>query len=333
MILKSISKGGVKVTGQTAFRQGYSIPLLVIVGPTAVGKTEIAIELAHRLGGEVISADSVQVYRYMDIGTAKPTLEERRGIPHHMIDIVDPDINFTVYDYQQMAKNCIREVHNRGKLPILTGGTGLYIKAVVDDYTFCSGKVNPSLRRYLQEEMELKGKDTLFRLLREVDPLAAERVHPNDSRRIIRALEFFYLTGEPISVQWERTRKKQSNYQLYMIGITMEKIYLYERINRRVELMLEKGLLKEVKGLLERGFRSDLKSMQSLGYFHLASFLEGNWDWETAVNTFKKDTRRYAKRQLTWFRADQRIRWLEQKPGNTKKGPVLDIICSMVEGY
>ena len=321
------------MTSQAAFRQEYSIPLLVIVGPTAVGKTEIAIELAHRLRGEVISADSVQVYRYMDIGTAKPTLEERRGVPHHMIDIVDPDIDFTVYDYQQMAKNCIREVHNRGKLPILTGGTGLYIKAVVDDYTFCSGKVNPSLRRYLQEEMELKGKDTLFRLLREVDPLAAERVHPNDSRRIIRALEFFYLTGEPISVQWERTRKKQSNYQLFMVGIAMERTYLYERINRRVELMLEKGLLKEVKGLLERGFKSDLKSMQSLGYFHLANFLEGNWDWETAVNTFKKDTRRYAKRQLTWFRADQRIMWLEQKPGNTKKNPVLDIICSMVEGY
>lgn len=321
------------MTGQVASRQKNSIPLLCIVGPTAVGKTEIAIELAHRLKGEIISADSVQVYRYMDIGTAKPTAEERRGIPHYLIDIVDPDVNFTVYDYQKLAQQYIREVYSKGKLPILTGGTGLYIKAVVDEYTFCSRKVNPYLRRRLQEELQLKGKGEFYRLLQEIDPRAAERVHPNDARRIIRALEFYYMTGEPISVQWERTKKNKGNYNLIMIGITMEKKYLYERINKRVDLMLEKGLLDEVKGLLERGYKSDLKSMQSLGYFHLANFLEGKWDWETAVTTFKRDTRRYAKRQLTWFRADKRIIWHERMPYNTKLDRVLENICSQVEGY
>ncbi len=321
------------MTGQAGLHQGQFIPLLSVVGPTAVGKTEIAIELAHRLGGEVISADSVQVYRYMDIGTAKPTVEERRGIPHHLIDIVDPDVNFTVYDYQRRAQSCITEVHNRGKLPILTGGTGLYIKAVLDEYTFCSGKVNPSIRRHLQEELELKGKEGLYRSLEKIDPIAAKRVHPNDSRRIIRALEFFYLTGKPISVQWELTKRKQSNYQLVMVGITMERNYLYERINKRVDLMIEKGLLQEVKGLLERGYKSNLKSMQSLGYFHFTSYLGGKWDWETAINVFKRDTRRYAKRQLTWFRADQRIFWHEREPNNTKIEPILDNICSRVEGY
>ncbi|NMB41489.1 MAG: tRNA (adenosine(37)-N6)-dimethylallyltransferase MiaA [Firmicutes bacterium] len=315
------------------FSEQNLIPLLCVVGPTAVGKTETAIELARKLGGEIISADSVQVYRYMDIGTAKPTIEERKGVPHHMIDIVKPDINFTVYDYQKKAQNHINKIHNKGKLPILTGGTGLYIKAVIDQYTFRGGKANVSVRKRLQKKLELKGKEHLYRLLQTIDPAAAKRVHPNDSRRVIRALEFFHSTGEPISTQWKHTKKKQSNYKLIMIGLTMNKKNLYEKINRRVDLMIKKGLLQEVEGLLEKGYKTTLKSMQSLGYSHFARFLKGEHDWETAVTTLKRDTRRYAKRQLTWFRPDSRISWYERKPNDMKVDPILDNICYKIEGY
>ena len=315
------------------FCRGKLIPLLAIVGPTAAGKTEISIELAHRLGGEIISADSVQVYRYMDIGTAKPSVEERRGIPHYMIDIADPDTNFTVYGYQKKAQNCIAETYKRCPLQLLTAGTGLYIKSVIDDYVIRTGKVTPTIRRRLQEMLNSKGRKSLYGLLQKKDPAAARRIHPNDSRRIIRALEFFYMTGKPISMQRELTQKKQRNYQLTMVAITMDRKYLYERINKRVDLMIEKGLLQEVKGLLAKGYNSSLKSMQSLGYLHFINYLENKWDWETAISNLKRDTRRYAKRQLTWFRADHRILWYEREANNMKIEPILDNICLRMEGY
>lgn len=309
------------------------IPLLVVVGPTAVGKTKISLALAQRLNGEIISADSVQVYRYLDVGSAKPTLQERQGIPHHLIDLVDPDVNFTVYDYQQRAQRVIQVIERRGKLPILTGGTGLYIQAVLDGYHFSSGKTNPLIRKRLTEELVLKGKEHLYQLLQQIDPLTAEKVHPNDLRRIQRALEFFYLTGEPISRQRERTRIQKKNlYRLTMVGLTMKRSCLYERINRRAEQMLQKGLLSEVRQLLAQGYEGSLKSLQSLGYYHLIRYLEGKWNWETAISTFKRDTRRYAKRQLTWFRADERVDWYELKPWEDIK-PIIDHICSRIEGY
>lgn len=308
------------------------IPLLVVVGPTAVGKTKISLAIAQRLNGEIICADSVQVYRYLDIGSAKPTLQERQGIPHHLIDLVDPDVNFTVYDYQQRAHKTIQDIDRRGKLPILTGGTGLYIKAVLDSYHFSSGKANPLIRKRLAEELALKGQEHLYRLLQRIDPLTAEKVHPNDLRRIKRALEFFYLTGEPISQQRERTRKQKKNlYRLTMVGLTMKRGCLYERINRRAEQMLQKGLLSEVRQLLAKGYDGSLKSLQSLGYYHLIRYLEGKWDWETAISTLKRDTRRYAKRQLTWFRADERVCWYELKSQAEK--PIIDHIYSRIEGY
>jgi tRNA dimethylallyltransferase len=263
---------------QKDFQQGQLIPLVAIVGPTAVGKTEISVKLCQRLGGEVISADSVQVYRYLDIGSAKPTMEERRGIPHNLIDVVEPDVNFTVYDYQKLAQKSIREVFNKGNLPVLTGGTGLYIKAVLDGYNFQSGKLNPLIRKRLEEEAEARGKDYLYQVLIKTDPVAGQKIHPNDLRRIIRALEFFYLTGEPISLQQELTKKGGSKYNLTMIGITMQRNYLYERINERIDLMIKKGLLEEVKGLLERGYKSNLKSLQSLGYSHIIKYLQKKWE-------------------------------------------------------
>lgn len=308
------------------------IPLFVLVGPTAVGKTEISTALCNKLGGEVVSADSVQVYRYLDIGSAKPVLEERQGVPHHLIDVVDPAVNFTVFDYQNMARQAIADIHRRGKLPLLTGGTGLYVKAVIDDYNFRSGKVNPLIRERLEEILELKGKEYLYRFLQQIDPVTAQKVHPNDIRRMMRAFEFFYLTGEPISSQRELTEKKKSRYNLIMIGLTTKRSILYERINKRVDLMIKQGLLEEVKGLLEKGYGSNLKSLQSLGYSHMIKYLQGKWDWNNTIINFKRDTRHYAKRQLTWFRADNRIIWFEIDE-QRNIDPILESIYSRIKGY
>ncbi len=308
------------------------IPLFVLVGPTAVGKTEISTALCNKLGGEVVSADSVQVYRYLDIGSAKPVLEERQGVPHHLIDVVDPAVNFTVFDYQNMARQAIADIHKRGKLPLLTGGTGLYVKAVIDEYNFRSGKVNPLIRERLEEILELKGKEYLYRFLQQIDPVTAQKVHPNDIRRMMRAFEFFYLTGEPISSQRELTEKKRSRYNLTMIGLTTKRSILYERINKRVDLMIKQGLLEEVRRLLEKGYGSDLKSLQSLGYSHMIKYLQRKWDWDNTIINFKRDTRHYAKRQLTWFRADNRIIWFEMDE-RRNIDPILESIYSRIKGY
>ena len=307
------------------------IPLLVIVGPTAAGKTGFAVGLAETLGGEVVSADSVQVYRYLDIGSAKPTLEERRGVPHYMLDITEPDADFTVFDYQKMAGDCIKKIHERGKLPILAGGTGLYIKALLDGYSFRSGKTDPSIRRKLQDELASYGKEFLYRKLQEVDPSTGERLHINDSKRIIRALEYYYMTGEPISRQQEMTLVAESPYLPVVFGLETEREALYEKINRRVDLMLKNGLLNEVKNLLVRGYTGDLKPMQSLGYRHIIMYLQGKWSWEETVATFKQDTRKFAKRQTTWFRADKRITWLKIEP-KTDLQPVFESIYKRIAG-
>jgi tRNA dimethylallyltransferase len=320
------------VSENNDFQQGKLIPLFVLVGPTAVGKTEISTALCNKLGGEVVSADSVQVYRYLDIGSAKPVLEERQGVPHHLIDVVDPAVNFTVFDYQNMARQAIADIHKRGKLPLLTGGTGLYVKAVIDEYNFRSGKVNPLIRERLEEILELKGKEYLYRFLQQIDPVTAQKVHPNDIRRMMRAFEFFYLTGEPISSQRELTEKKRSRYNLTMIGLTTKRSILYERINKRVDLMIKQGLLEEVRRLLEKGYGSDLKSLQSLGYSHMIKYLQRKWDWDNTIINFKRDTRHYAKRQLTWFRADNRIIWFEMDE-RRNIDPILESIYSRIKGY
>jgi tRNA dimethylallyltransferase len=310
----------------------YKIPLLVIVGPTATGKTKLSILLAQRLEGEIVSADSVQVYRYLDIGSAKPTAEEKKGIPHYMIDIVEPDQSFTVYDYQARAGKHIKEIYSRGRLPILVGGTGLYIKALVDGYAFRGGKHDPSLRARLTKELNTHGKEHLFRKLQKVDPVTGKKLHPNDTKRVIRALEYYCLTGEPISRQKELTGQGGCPYKLTMIGLSMPRGQLYDRINSRVDQMLRRGLLYEVRSLLGRGYPGDLKALQALGYRHMLMFLGKNWDWEKTVATLKQDTRKYAKRQMTWFRADKRISWLDIAE-NMKFEPFLDGICKRVAGY
>lgn len=298
-------------------------PIGAIVGPTAVGKSEIALEVAAKLKAEIISVDSTQVYRGLDIGTAKLLPHQRISktgifIPHHLIDIVDPDEPFSVADYQKLARKTIEDIHTRGRLPLLVGGTGLYFQAVIDPYIFLPGARDSFLRARLKEEAKEKGLSYLYRLLQEVDKEAAQRIHPHDQRRIIRALEFYKLTGQPLSTTWKRG-KQESPYRLALAGLSMDRDLLYERINRRVDQMLEAGLVEEVRGLLLKGYRPDLPALQALGYKEIIAYLQGKITLEEAIYLLKRNTRRYAKRQLTWFRRDPRIKWWEVEPGKLEE--------------
>ena len=283
--------------------------LLVIAGPTATGKTALAVDVAGLIGGEVVSADSMQVYRGMNIGTAKPTLEEKRGIPHHLIDVVAPDQEYSVAVYQKQARECISQIQTRGKIPVLTGGTGLYIRSVIDDYDFTEVLRDDELRAGLLEEAEKNGSAVLFRRLTEIDSKAAERLHPKDTRRIVRALEVYYLTGKPISASW-RLENKEPLYDLVFLGLSMDRQDLYRRIEDRTDSMIIAGFVEEVQGLLDNGYSADLSSMQGLGYKEILAYLSGTVSMEETVALIKRNTRRFAKRQLTWFRRDQRIIWL-----------------------
>ncbi|MGB9804085.1 tRNA (adenosine(37)-N6)-dimethylallyltransferase MiaA [Desulfofundulus sp.] len=285
------------------------IPLLVLVGPTAVGKTAVSVEIALRLGGEIVSADSMLVYRYMDIGTAKPTIEERRGIPHYMIDIIEPDESYSVALYQAQARKHIREIWERGKLPLLVGGTGLYVRSVIEPYHFTSAGVDEDFRRELAKEAEEKGPQAVYRRLLEVDPETAVRVHPNNLKRVIRALEVYHLTGRPMSSALRQVGEKPP-YKLLIVGLTMDRQSLYRRIEVRVDRMMEMGLVEEVKGLLERGYSPRLTSMQGLGYKEIIAYLQGLCSLDEAVYLLKRNTRRFAKRQFTWFKRDPRINWV-----------------------
>lgn len=306
-----------------------AIPLLSIVGPTATGKTVVAVEVAKRLGGEIVSADSMLVYRYMDVGTAKPTAEERQGIPHHMIDIVNPDEAYSVARYQEQAERCIREIASRGKLPLLVGGTGLYVRAVVDRYNFPPGGYDPELRRRLEEEAKTSGAEAMHYRLACIDPEAAGKIHPRNLKRVIRALEIFYLTGR-LPSRGER-KKEGPGYNLVMFGLVLERSLLYRRIEERVDKMLSAGLVEEVRQLLARGYGPELVSMQGLGYKEMVQYLLGRTTLEEAVRLLKRNTRRFAKRQLTWFGRDPQIRWLDvgRYPG---KKEIAGEIVRLAEG-
>lgn len=286
-------------------------PLVVITGPTATGKSEVGVLVAEQVGGEIISADSMLLYRHMDIGTAKPTLVERRGIPHHMIDIAEPDQDYSVALYQKEARHLITNILARRNLPILVGGTGLYIRSVIDPYDFGAAAGEPALRERFLIEAEQDGHDKLHQHLSEVDPDAAARLHPRDVRRVIRALEVYYLTGRPASSYMKLNQYHRPLYRLFMFGLNMERASLYRRIEQRVDKMLAAGLVEEVQSLLERGYRKELNAMRSLGYKEIAAYLTGEISLEEAVELLKRNTRRFAKRQLTWFRRDERIKWLD----------------------
>ncbi|MCP4021693.1 MAG: tRNA (adenosine(37)-N6)-dimethylallyltransferase MiaA [Desulfobacteraceae bacterium] len=284
--------------------------IIVICGPTGIGKTAFAIGLANRFDGEIIGADSMQIYKYMDIGTAKPDKEEKRQARHHLVDIAEPDENFDAGLYASAADSAIQDIFSRGKLPIVAGGTGFYIQALLYGL-FRSKPADAAVLEHLTSELEEKGNKHLYDRLLQCDPEAANKIHPNDTFRVIRALEVFEITKIPISQQQKSHEFKKQKFKTLKFGLTMEREKLYQRINKRVDMMLDQGLLKEVESLHNKGYSLDLKPMQSIGYKHMGLFLKGEVDWEEAVRLLKRDTRRYAKRQFTWFNKDKEIVWLE----------------------
>ena len=282
------------------------IPLIVVAGPTASGKTSLAIDIACALDGEVVCADSMQIYKYMDIGTAKATARERAMCPHHMIDIIEPDEDFSVADYTDLAHKVIADIRDRGKIPIMCGGTGLYIDSVVNDVEFGEYENDYALRESLNELAQREGPQKLIEMLREFDPESADKLHPNNLKRIIRAIEFYKVSGVPISEHQRQTKLKDSRYDATLFMIDYDREVLYDRINRRVDIMLDDGLLDEVKDLSKR-YSHDLNSMQGIGYKELLAYLDGNISFDGAVDAIKQNSRRYAKRQLTWFRRNGAI--------------------------
>lgn len=284
--------------------------LLVLVGPTAVGKTAYSLEIAKAWNAEIISGDSMQVYRGMDVGTAKLPLAEREGIPHHLIDICEPEHPFSVAEFQSRCQELIPEIHARGKLPFIVGGTGLYVESICYNYQFSEVGSDEDYREELQQLAQQQGNEELHRRLCAVDPEAGKRLHPNDVRRVIRALEIYKLTGAAMADQ-SRRQEKTSPYELCVIGLNTERSYLYERVDQRVDLMMEQGLLAEVERLLAAGVPETAISMQGLGYKELVPYLRGEYTLEQAVYLLKRDTRHFAKRQLSWFRHMQDIQWVE----------------------
>lgn len=288
-------------------------PLIVLTGPTAVGKTALSIRLARAVGGEIISADSMQVYRHMNIGSAKITPEEMEGIPHHLIDVLEPDEDFNVVTFQNLAKEALRGIYERGHIPILAGGTGFYIQALLYDIDFQENEEQSPIRRELEDMAAREGEQApaiLHAILKELDPQAAAQIHPNNIKRVIRAIEYSRQTGEPISRHNEAMRQKESPYNFLYYVINTDRSLLYERIDRRVDQMLDQGLVDEVKKLKEMGCHRGQTSMQGLGYKEILDYLNGACSLEEAVYRLKRDTRHFAKRQLTWFRREKEVRWL-----------------------
>ena len=279
----------------------------VLVGPTAVGKTAVALELAQALGGEIVNADSLQVYRELDIGTAKPTPGERALVPHHLVDVADPPEPYDADRFCREGREILARLHSRGVIPLVVGGTGLYLKALLSGL-FTEGSPDAKIRQRLRQELTDKGLPALHERLRRLDPASAWRLHPHDTYRVLRALEVILATGEPLSALHDSHQFRDAPYRTLKLGLIRPREELNQRIEARVEVMLALGWLEEVKGLLER-YPPDLKPLQALGYRHLIAFLQDRWSWEEAMELLKRDTRRYAKRQLTWFRGDPEVRW------------------------
>ncbi|GAB4341712.1 MAG: tRNA (adenosine(37)-N6)-dimethylallyltransferase MiaA [Desulfobulbaceae bacterium] len=292
-------------------------PVLVLVGPTAIGKTALALELAARFGCEIVSVDSMQVYRYMDIGTAKPTREERDRAPHHLIDVADPDEQYDAARFVREGLAAIERITKKGGVPLLTGGTGLYLKALLHGLFETPGSADQALRLELRERLRQEGRDALFGQLQRVDPESAGRIHPNDTQRLLRALEIYLSSGKTWS---ECLREQQESRpvrfrRLLQLGLTCERSLLYRRIDERTKLMIKQGLVAEVERLRAMGYGPELPSMQAIGYRHVNNVLDGTWDLDEATRLLQRDTRRYAKRQLTWFGSDPALHWFDREEG------------------
>ena len=288
-------------------------PLIILTGPTAVGKTKLSIELAKAVNGQMISADSMQVYRHMDIGTAKIRSEEMQGIPHYLIDVLEPWESFDVVRFQTMAKEALEKIYTAGAIPIVVGGTGFYIQALLYDIDFDENDSETGYRTELQSFVNLHGSEALHDRLRQVDEKSALMIHPNNVKRVIRALEFYHQTGTRISEHNETQRQKESPYRFVYFVLDDERGRIYRRIDQRIDQMLDQGLVAEVKQLRDMGCTRDMVSMQGLGYKEILAYLDGECTLEEAVYILKRDTRHFAKRQLTWFRREQEVRWIERQ--------------------
>lgn len=303
--------------------------LLVLGGPTAVGKTELSIKLASELNGEIISADSMQIYKYMDIGSAKVTEEEMDGVKHHLIDVIEPDVPFSVADFKEYGDKAIKEIISQNKFPIIAGGTGLYINSLTCNMTFTEAEKDDEYRLELEKLCEEKGNDYVHEMLKDIDPVSYREIHANNRKRVIRALEVYKLTGKPFSSYNAGEDFYKSDYDVYYYVLTMNREKLYERINKRVDIMMENGLIEEVKKLLNMGYDKDLISMQGIGYKEIVKYLEGEYTLDEAVEIIKRDSRRYAKRQITWFKRYENSKWFDLDKYDDKeilKKEILDYI-------
>lgn len=303
-------------------------PLIVLTGPTAVGKTALSVALAKAVNGEIISADSIQVYKYMDIGSAKIKPEEMQGIKHYLIDEIEPDKEFNVMLFQKYANEYIRQIRKKGKLPIIVGGTGFYIQAVLYGINFTEHETDTSYRDELMQLSNENGPEFLYARLKAVDPEYADTVHANNKKRVIRALEYYKQTGQKFSAHNEEQRENDSPYNFAYFVLTDERERLYKRIEQRIDMMLEEGLVDEVRGLLDKGYTKDLVSMQGLGYKEIAAYLEGEMSLYEAVCVLKRDTRHFAKRQLTWFRREKEVTFIDKAASNYDDDVIL---CEMLK--
>ena len=304
-------------------------PLVVLTGPTAVGKTKLSISLAKALNGEIISADSMQVYKYMDIGSAKITEKEMDGVPHHLIDVLSPFEEFHIVRFQELAKKAMEDIYNRGKTPVFVGGTGFYIQAITKDIDFTEGEEDKQYREELSRLAAEKGNEFLHEMLREVDKKSAEEIHANNVKRVIRALEFYKENGFPISQHNEEQKQNETPYNLAYFVLNAPRELLYERIDRRVDEMMENGLVKEVQKLKDMGCRREMTSMQGLGYKEILSFLDGEIPLDEAVRILKRDTRHFAKRQLTWFRRESNVVWVDKDKFAFNDEKILEYMLSV----
>ncbi len=307
--------------------------VIVLTGPTAVGKTALSISLAKAVNAEIISADSMQVYKHMDIGTAKIMPEEMQGIKHFLVDELEPNEDFSVVRFQQMAKEAMQDIWDRGKIPLIVGGTGFYIQAILNDIDFTDNEKDDSYRNELEELAQTKGAQHLHDMLKNVDPKAAEEIHAHNVKRVIRALEYFEQTGERISEHNDEQKQKESPYNFCYFVLNDDREILYERINRRIDLMLEHGLVKEVEKLQEMGYDKTYVSMQGLGYKEILDYLNGSISLEEAVYILKRDTRHFAKRQLTWFRREKEVEWMNYQDYQSDKEKMLAAMLEQLRSH
>ena len=305
-------------------------PLIILTGPTAVGKTKASIGLAKAIGGEIISADSMQVYKYMDIGSAKIRPEEMQGIPHYLVDELEPDEEFHVVRFQQMAKEAMKKIYAAGHIPIVVGGTGFYIQALLNDIDFTDNDNDTSLRAELEAFAKEHGADALHERLRKVDPESADAIHANNVKRVIRALEFYQKTGIKISEHNEKERQKESPYQFVYFVLNDDRDNLYRRIDLRVDQMVKEGLVAEVQALKCRGYDRSMVSMQGLGYKEILEYLDGECTLADAIYKIKRDTRHFAKRQITWFKREKHVTWINKKDYNYDEDRILEVMLESI---